>query len=150
MHSICNSSKNLILVFSTTLAIKAQTYLKPLINFLNTYLDTQNAKWKYLTPKGPRPFFCEKTLKTAISTTKNKKNLKFFFCTSNHRILHLPSMRMCGKNFRNFDHIDCKISIFKVKKMSFSTHCRTRLLTLNPFNFNFLHYRVLSLKSLWW
>jgi len=26
-----------------------------------------------LTPKGPRPFFCEKTLKTAISIAKSKK-----------------------------------------------------------------------------
>jgi len=32
-----------------------------------------------LTPKGPRPFFCEKTLKTAISIAKSKKIWKLFY-----------------------------------------------------------------------
>jgi len=31
------------------------------------------SKGGHLTPKGPRPFFCEKTLKTAISIAKSKK-----------------------------------------------------------------------------
>jgi len=29
----------------------------------------------FLTPKGPRPFFCKKTLKTAISIAKSKKKI---------------------------------------------------------------------------
>jgi len=33
----------------------------------------QIQKCHSLTPKGPRPFFCEKTLKTAISITMSKK-----------------------------------------------------------------------------
>jgi len=32
-----------------------------------------------LSPKGPRPFFCEKILKTVIFVVKSKKNLKIVF-----------------------------------------------------------------------
>jgi len=35
-------------------------------------------KMPFLTPKGPRPFFCEKTLKTAISIAKSIKIWKLF------------------------------------------------------------------------
>jgi len=34
-------------------------------------------------------------------------------------ILHLTIMKICRKNFKIFDHIDCKIFAFKVKKNKF-------------------------------
>jgi len=70
-------------------------------------------------------FFFEKTLKTAISIAMSKKFENYFFGTSNRRILHLTSMKMCGKNFRNFDCTNCKIFVIKVKKTKISAHCRT-------------------------
>jgi len=101
-----------------------------------------------LTPKGPRPFFCQKTLKTAISIAKSKKIQKCFLCTFNRRILHLTSIKTCEFCFRIFDHTDCKISAFKVKKQVFQHIAGLDFLTLNIFNINFLHYSVLSFKSL--
>jgi len=41
-------------------------------------------------------------------------------------------MKMCGKNFRNFDRTDCKIFAFKVKKTSFLAHWGTRLFDYEP------------------
>jgi len=65
-------------------------------------------------------------------------------------ILHLISMRMCGKDFRNFDRTYCKIYVFKVKKQVLQYIARQEYLTLNPLNLNFLHYKILSFKSLLW
>jgi len=73
-----------------------------------------------LTPKEPRPFFCQKTRKTTISVAKSRKKFKLFFFTSNLKILHPTSIKKCGKNFKISDYIDCKIFEFKVEKTSFS------------------------------
>jgi len=47
-------------------------------------------------------------------------------------ILHLTIMKMFGKNFRNFDLIDCKIFAFKVKITSVLAHCGTSLFDFEP------------------
>ena len=101
-----------------------------------------------LTPKGPRAFLCQKTLKIAISIAKSKKKLNFFFSKYNHRILYLNSIKMCGKNFRIFGLTDCKIFALKVIKQVFQHIAGLNFLTLNIFNLKFSHYRVLSFKYL--
>jgi len=40
-----------------------------------------------LTPKGPRPFFYQEAIKTAISTAFAQETKETFFLESNHRIL---------------------------------------------------------------
>ena len=96
-----------------------------------------------LNLKGPRPFFCQKTLKIAISIAKSKRNFDFL-STSNHRILHLTSRKNCRKNLRIFDCIDLKWI-----KQVFQYNEGVDFLTLNIFNLRFLHYRGLSFKYLY-
>jgi len=108
-------------------------YLVKLVfpNILRTSLDF-NCLWG-LTSKRPRPFLCQKTFKTPNFIAKDQKIWKlFFFSTSNHRILHLISMRMRGKKYKIFYHTNCKIFAFKVEKTSFSAYCGTRLFEFEP------------------
>jgi len=44
---------------------------------------------------------------------------------------------MCGKNLKKFDHTDCKMSTFKVKKQVFQYIVRLDYLTLNLLKLNF-------------
>jgi len=104
-----------------------------------------------LIPKEPRVFFLPKKhsqlsfLLQRVNTFEN-----YYFWTSNHRILHFTSVKMCGINFKIFDRIDCKIFVFKVAKKIFLHIARLDYLTLNLLNLNILQYRVLSSTSLWW
>jgi len=99
---------------------------------IQNQLDYLCSIYKFiLTPKGSRSFFCQKTLKIAISIAKSKN--KLFFSTFNHITLHLTSIEKGGKKFRIFDHTDCKIFDFKVEKTSFPTHCRTRFFDFEHF-----------------
>jgi len=86
-----------------------------------------------LTPKEPRPFSAKKTLKIAISVAKSKKKFNLIFFTSNYEILHPTSIKRCGKNFRIFDRIDCKIFALKVEKTSFPAHCGTSFFDFEHF-----------------
>jgi len=62
-----------------------------------------------LTPKAPRPFFCQKTLKIVISAKLAQENKEIFFLEFNCTILYLTCLRSSGKNFMKFDRIDWKI-----------------------------------------
>jgi len=70
----------------------------------------------WLTPKGLRPFFCQKTLKLPFLLHSSKRTKKILFLESNHRILYFTCLRSCGKNFMKFDCTDWKILAFKVGK----------------------------------
>jgi len=85
-----------------------------------------------LTSKGPKPIFCQKTLKIAILLQRVKRIENCFFCTSNCRILYLSSLEMCGISFKKFGLSDCKIYVFKVKKTIVFPHCETRLFEFKP------------------
>jgi len=53
---------------------------------------------------------------------------------------------MCGKNFKKFDDIDCKISSFEVKKQVFQYDEGLDYLALNLLKLYLLHYRFLALN----
>jgi hypothetical protein len=42
--------------------------------------------------------------------------LNYLFCLFNHKILHKTYMKMCGRNFNHFEHINRKILVFKGEK----------------------------------
>jgi len=71
--------------------------------------------------KGPRPLFCPKPLKIAISIAFiQRKQNKILFVEYNCRIWYFICLRSYGNNFMKFDYIDWKILTFKVgKKISF-------------------------------
>jgi len=72
-----------------------------------------------LTPKCPRSFFSQKSLKIASSAAFTQKTIKILFLESNHRILYFTCLKSCGKNFMKFDRTDWKIIAFKVGKICF-------------------------------
>jgi len=82
--------------------------------------NIQSFFWKGrwpLTPKCPRPFLCQKPLKTASSVAFIQK--KRFFLESNRRILYFTCLKSCGKNFMKFDYTNWKIIAFKVGNICF-------------------------------
>jgi len=59
-------------------------------------------------------------------------------------------MEMCGKIFRIFDRIDCKISMFKVERKGFLAHCGTRFFAFEHLltqNFCTIEFRALNIYS---
>jgi len=73
-----------------------------------------------LAPKGPRPFFYQNPLKTAISVVFiQEKEKKTIFSEYNHKILYFICMKSCGKFFMKFGRTDWKILAFKIGKTKF-------------------------------
>jgi len=72
-----------------------------------------------LPPKWPRPFFCQKSLKTASLVLFTPQKRKIYILESNLRILYFTCFKSCGKNFTKFDRTDWKILAFKVGKICF-------------------------------
>jgi len=66
---------------------------------------------------------CHKILRIVVFIGKSTQCKNYFLGTSNHWILHLPSMRIFQQNFRVFDHTDCMICVSKVEKTSSSAYC---------------------------
>jgi len=81
-----------------------------------------------LTPKGFWLCFHQKHSKTTISSTSINFFLKIFLDTCNHRILQYAGLGRCGKNFRNFHYVDCKILAFEFTKVHFLTLWKSRQL----------------------
>jgi len=74
----------------------------------------------YLTPKGFRLCFHQKHSKTAISKTSTKF-LNFFWTHITVGSCKKIGLRRCGKKFRIFHRVDCKILAFELTKILFLT-----------------------------
>jgi len=61
--------------------------------------------------------FSPKTFQSCHLLDKYKKKFKKNLDIYNHSILYYGGLKRCGKIFRNFHHVDCKILAFKVTKI---------------------------------
>jgi len=95
-----------------------------------------------LTPKGPWLYFTKNHSKLLFLMQRVKIFENYYLGASKYRILHLTSIKMFEINFKIFDHTDCMIFVFKVKKTIFFAHCKTRLFDLNLLNLNFQSFEL--------
>jgi len=74
-------------------------------------------------------YVSSKTIKTVIFWCMEQTF--FFLMEFDHIKLNYNTMKMCETNFINFDHVDCKVIVFEVRRLFLPSPIR-----LNDFDFS--------------